>query len=219
VLGDLPEERNTAVPNASGGTYAGTDSGPSDATPEDSACNACGDDARDDARDDAESGTSDAEGATDATVPCTPDTLWFADRDGDGYGRSDDVVIGCPRPPSRVLIDGDCNDNNALVHPQQAQNPEYFPVLYRKPDGTYSFDYDCSGAEDGNPSQARLEACGLLSLALCVGSGYAQGPRSGFGIDPVCSSTTLITCEAVLANILVCGQVAQTVVEEPYRCR
>ena len=212
VLGDLPEERNTAVPDASGGTHSGADSGPSDASREDSVCDACGDAAHDAA----ESATIDAE---DARAPCTPGTSWFADRDGDGYGRSDDVVIGCPKPPSRARIDGDCNDDNALVHPQEPQRPEYFAAPYRKPDGTDSFDYDCSGAEEGNPSQARLGACGLLSLALCAGSGYAQGPRSGFGIDPVCGSTTLITCEAVLANILVCGQVAQTVVEEPYRCR
>jgi hypothetical protein len=109
----------------------------------------------------------------------------------------------------------DCNDNDSRVHPGQAA---YFAVAYLAPSGNSSFDYDCSENEDEDPAQAKAPAnCGLLSLALCAGSGYAQTPRAGQGLSPYCGSSELSVCRAAL-GILLCENVSE-VADEPFRCR
>jgi len=41
---------------------------------------------------------------------------WYFDRDQDGYGTPDDAVTACTAPSGYVDNDGDCDDNNAVVH-------------------------------------------------------------------------------------------------------
>ncbi|MEZ4321963.1 MAG: putative metal-binding motif-containing protein [Myxococcota bacterium] len=42
---------------------------------------------------------------------------WYADFDGDGFGRDDtEPVIACDAPPNHVDVQGDCDDTNAGVH-------------------------------------------------------------------------------------------------------
>jgi hypothetical protein len=167
----------------------------------------------------ADAGSEDAGAdAMPPDFPCTEDVAWYPDGDGDSYGRSvaaSEVVWACPKPRGDwAPRPGDCHDANALVHPGQRS---YFGQSYRKPDGTESFDYDCSGNEEGNPSQARgPESCGLLSLTLCAGAGYAPTPRQGQGVDAYCGSTTRATCRP--AGLLGCQTVSEPE-DEPYRCR
>ncbi|MEE2751650.1 MAG: putative metal-binding motif-containing protein [Myxococcota bacterium] len=42
---------------------------------------------------------------------------YFQDGDGDGYGSANNAIEACDRPNGYVLEDGDCNDNNSLIHP------------------------------------------------------------------------------------------------------
>ncbi|MCP4871005.1 MAG: hypothetical protein GY898_20050 [Proteobacteria bacterium] len=43
---------------------------------------------------------------------------WYADADGDTFGDTDTFVTDCIGPEGYVLRPGDCDDNNAAVHPE-----------------------------------------------------------------------------------------------------
>jgi hypothetical protein len=101
------------------------------------------------------------------------------------------------------------------VRPGQAA---YFGTPYRAASGAHSFDYDCSNTEQGDPSQTTApENCGLLSLTLCGGSGYAKTARSEQDINPYCGSLQISTCRAAVA-VLLCETLTESVLEA-YRCR
>jgi hypothetical protein len=160
----------------------------------------------------------------DASAPtldagtCEHRTVWYGDADGDGFGDPAKVFVACTKPASGnwVDFDGDCDDRDARVHPHQTS---YFVTAYRTVGGAESFDYDCSGMEDGDPSQAIAPAsCGLLSLTLCGGSGYSATSRTGLGVDAHCGSTMQTTCVASVAGLLVCQSVTATA-GNPYGCR
>ena len=42
---------------------------------------------------------------------------FYTDQDGDQYGDSNSPVLACVQGPGMVVNGGDCDDNNALVHP------------------------------------------------------------------------------------------------------
>ena len=44
-------------------------------------------------------------------------TLWFADRDADGFGSDTDTVTACASPDDHVLVAGDCDDGDPDIHP------------------------------------------------------------------------------------------------------
>lgn len=148
---------------------------------------------------------------------CAMRTAFYMDGDGDGYGRTAGATVACKKPATGkwALRDGDCDDSNPDVHPGQTT---YFGNPYKLQGGVDSFDCDCSGAEDPDLSQPIAPAnCGLLSLTLCGGSGYAQTTRTGPGVNPLCGSTVKSTCQAAL-GILVCQSVTETVTQ-PFACR
>ncbi|MCB0522557.1 MAG: T9SS type A sorting domain-containing protein [Saprospiraceae bacterium] len=63
---------------------------------------------------------TDANGCTaaaSAEVVLVPDLVWYADADGDGYGNPAISVTQCEQPFAYVANNGDCNDNNSLIHP------------------------------------------------------------------------------------------------------
>ncbi len=47
--------------------------------------------------------------------------LYFADSDGDGFGNNNLTVLAYPAPSGYVAICGDCNDENANIHPNMAE--------------------------------------------------------------------------------------------------
>lgn len=149
-----------------------------------------------------------------AEESCDGGVAWYADEDGDGFGVGE-AVVACPKPSGKWAREaGDCQDEDKRVFPRQAL---YFGAPYRARDGNDSYDYDCSGLEDGNPKQPNLGGgCGLLELTACQGSGYARTQRTGLLLNPVCGSTVIDTCE-YKALILLCGSTSQTTTD-PYLC-
>lgn len=128
-------------------------------------------------------------------------SLWYPDGDEDGYGRSAEAVQSCSKPASGTWASrgGDCKDNDRNVHPEQTI---YFGTPYRAANGSDSYDYDCSGSEEGNPSRLALPAgCdGILDVLNCRGMGYLREARTGAGVNPVCGSTRVGTCTAMLLS-------------------
>jgi hypothetical protein len=167
--------------------------------------------------------SSPADGSRDAApdAPCVGDpVLWYVDDDRDGYGRSSlgsDVRSSCSRPGEKwAILAGDCNDEDARVHPGQVT---YFGTPSHRSDAAVSFDYDCSGAEEGDPNLlVAPKNCGLLSLALCGGFGYTATDRVAAGANTYCGSSVWSTCEATGLGLLLCE--ATTVTRDPpYGCR
>jgi hypothetical protein len=156
-----------------------------------------------------------------ADAACTgPLSAWYADDDRDGYGRSGDstdVRFDCIQPGEKwAKVAGDCEDDDPSVHPGQTT---YFGAPYEKKDGTKSFDYDCSNFEESDPAvPIAPKSCGLLSLALCDGAGYAATGRAGFGLNEYCGSGVWSTCSPTTIGLLVC-QATSEARDPPYGCR
>lgn len=157
----------------------------------------------------------DADVADAADESCDSAVAWYADEDGDGFGTGE-ARVACPKPSGKWAKEqGDCQDQDKRVFPRQAR---YFGAPYVGVDGNDSYDYDCSGLEDGNPKQSSLGGgCGLLSLLACQGTGYGRTNRTGLFVNPVCGSLVVETCDAKVLNLLACGSTSQTVTD-PYLC-
>jgi hypothetical protein len=154
-------------------------------------------------------GQENSGGATACTVP----TTFYPDTDQDSFGRSTGTILACAAPTSGnwSAVGGDCDDDAKLVFPKETT---YFEAWYLNAAGNKSFDYDCSGVEEGAPSQlGAAPACASLSLG-CSGTGYAPTTRSGPGVNQLCGSTTQVTCKP---SGLSCAPVITTVAA--YRCK
>jgi hypothetical protein len=152
-----------------------------------------------------EAGDIGAAGSCDAVA-------WFPDGDGDGYGRSSGQVISCTPPTNGawVRLGGDCDDDNKAVSPKET---DYESSSYTLASSATSFDYDCSGVEEPDPTQlGAAPACS--SILSCTGSGFAPTTRSGPGVNPLCGSTSKVTCTQVSLS---CTAVV-TQVSDGYRC-
>jgi hypothetical protein len=161
------------------------------------------------------------DGSVDAAPPpppCMAGMSVYRDIDGDGFGTGVPITLACPPAFAYSAETGDCNDDDADVFPGQTR---FFGTAYKAPDGSRSFDYDCSGAEDGNGKQAVLGACGALGALLCSGKGYvATSDRfPAFGINTTCGSTTLQECRAELIGTASCRAFPVAGPAEPYLCR
>jgi hypothetical protein len=158
-------------------------------------------------------GASGGAGAGGAPA-CDQPTTWYRDDDGDGYGRSTDTLEGCGEPPAGhyAAAGGDCNDDNGDVHPKQ---DAFFDKPYKTAGNGESYDYDCSGTEDGDAAQTASGGSCSLNLGSCNGTGYASGSRSGSGVNPTCGSHGYQTCK--LSSPITC-QSTTTDKSDGYRC-
>jgi len=55
------------------------------------------------------------------TVTVVPMFIWYVDNDGDTFGNTSVSQISAAQPGGYVLQGGDCNDNNASIHPGAAE--------------------------------------------------------------------------------------------------
>ncbi len=78
---------------------------------------------------------------------------WYADEDGDGFGDGDAAVVACDQPEGYVALDGDCDDSDALVHPDA--------------------DELCNDADD--------DCDGAVDDGLPLDDWYPDGDGDGFG--------------------------------------
>ncbi|HEX3597273.1 MAG TPA: hypothetical protein VHU80_19325 [Polyangiaceae bacterium] len=165
---------------------------------------------------DAEVGEADA-ASNDAGPPtCATRSVWYADGDGDGHGSAATAVVGCSKPSATgwSTTSDDCDDADARVHPGQTV---YFGVPYATASGD-SYDFDCSGVEEPDPSAPLAPAsCALVGVGdTCGGSGYLATKRTGAGKSPLCGSAQKSTCEAM--TLVLCGPVT-TAADAPFGCR
>jgi hypothetical protein len=147
---------------------------------------------------------------------CTPIVL-YEDFDGDGHGNPDGSVVACALS-GWVGVAGDCRDDLASVHPGGDASGVGYAEPGR-PEGV-SFDYDCSGGEELDPTNTPGVAapnCGsILDVLACSSAGYVTTNRSGDGVSNLCGSTTVLTCAP--AQLGLCGSDVQTGMP-PFRCR
>lgn len=89
----------------------GTDCDDTDATVNPGAAEVC-----DGADNDCDGGADDDDeaGAEDGAT-------WYRDRDGDGFGDGDALLVACELPRDGSSFDGDCDDDDATVNPGQLE--------------------------------------------------------------------------------------------------
>jgi len=154
-------------------------------------------------------------GGTDGGVHCASPATWYPDNDGDGYGTDAGAVVSCSSPAASgwAPLGGDCNDGNPDVHPQTRPGEgKYFGSPYSVQNGGDSYDYDCSGTEEGDPAETIAAVC-ILGVT-CSGSGYVKSDRTGTNVNPYCGSHTYQTC----GGIGIC-QSSTKDVQTAYRCK
>jgi hypothetical protein len=159
-----------------------------------------------------------------ADVACSEPIAFYRDEDGDGFGGNQ-IVTSCASPGDPwTTLGGDCRDDLQSVKPFRTgwpNPPQYSGTGYAdstKPQGL-SFDYDCTGAETPDPSNAYGAVPNCGGLLNCDGAGYLplDPARTGPGIDPRCGSTTLQRCNGKLLGA--CALLPPENTSVPYRCR
>jgi hypothetical protein len=142
---------------------------------------------------------------TPADPECTRPSIWYPDQDGDGYGAGT-PQSGCVKPSGSFSKQtGDCVDTDARVHPGQKA---YFGTPYTHSNGSASFDFDCSGSEEGNTAQKLTPNCARILVPMCGGGGFIKANRPS-APNPFCGSTTVETCKPSVAVVL-CTSVVET---------
>ncbi len=107
---------------------------------------------------------NDCDGLTDADDPDLGATTYYPDSDGDGYGDSDAGEAHCDAPSAMVTVDGDCDDDEALLNPGETEVCG---------DG---LDNDCSGDDNG------LCFGGSVTDAEVIYEGATSGDYLGYGL-------------------------------------
>ncbi len=166
--------------------------------------------------------TIDARRDATGDAVCSEPVTYYKDEDGDGFGNSASTLLSCTFPGGKwSVLGGDCRDDLANVKPFSVGSPD--PPLFagtgyadpNAPQGV-SFDFDCSGAEQADPSNSYGPDVDCALLVTCKGIGYVpvNPARTGSGIDPRCGSTTLKRC----SGTVVCNASLEPTTI-PYRCR
>jgi hypothetical protein len=156
-------------------------------------------------------------GASEGGVVCSNPATWYKDADGDGYGTTSESIVSCssPAPTGWTTKGGDCMDDKAEVHPNQPPGT-YFDQPYSIGNGKDSFDWDCSGTEDGDPTQKVAGKCGFFTTCD-ASSGYVASARTGTGLNAYCGSQSYSTCSGIAT--LCTASTKDLGTGSAYRCR
>jgi hypothetical protein len=128
----------------------------------------------------------------DADPIINPDTIWYADTDGDGFGDPGTTLVQCSQPAGYILDNSDCDDTSNTTFPGAAPNDS--PAACMKDD-------DADDWGDDNPP------VGVISGTDCDDADpiinpdtiwYADTDGDGFG-DP---GTTLTQCSQPAGYLL-----------------
>ncbi len=114
---------------------------------------------------------NDCDGHIDEDV----ELVLYRDADGDGYGRAESSVHACAKVSGFATREGDCDDEDAAVHPDAAESCD-LPAV----------DRDCNGVKNDVPGGC---ACKAGSKRACTLPGVcSQGVLScANGVWSVCS--------------------------------
>ena len=118
----------------------------------------------------------DCDGAIDDAEAADP-TVWYADRDGDGYGDETTTLTACDSPTGYAAASGDCDDNDAAYHPGADESDCLDPN-----------DYNC----DGSVAYADADADGWAACEECDdadASNYPGAVERCDGVDNDCDGT------------------------------
>ncbi len=130
--------------------------------------------------------------ATDAAA-CAP-MIWYADKDGDGFGNPSDTLARCTAPSGYVAKGGDCDDTHATIAPDAVE------VCNAKDD-------NCDGAVDGTPT----EAAACVRLAGSYPGAYTLYTAEKLGSSVInemtCTGTSALVVD-LSAAVTVHGTVA-----------
>ena len=104
----------------------------------------------------------------DGSVDEGANASFYADGDGDGFGRDSSEVLACAAPEGHVSKGGDCDDNNSGANPEAEEvcdGVDNNCDVQIDEDLTLLFYSDNDGDGDGDPTSA-AEACELPSGAV-----------------------------------------------------
>jgi hypothetical protein len=87
----------------------------------------------------------------DTDLLINPDTVWYLDSDGDGYGNPSVAYPQCPQPTDTVLDNTDCNDSD------QNLNPAGKPVRLFDVPPVYYFEYEIQIAYELAPDSSKIQ--------------------------------------------------------------
>jgi len=116
---------------------------------------------------------------------CVP-AIWYRDADGDGFGGGETIGDACTAPDGYVATSGDCDDDDARVHPGAA---ELCDLLDNDCDGAVDEAADASCGDGTVCTTDRCEAGACLHHSIACEDGNACtvdtcDPTAGCSFDP-----------------------------------
>lgn len=82
-----------------------------------------------------------------------PETPWYLDGDGDGFGAGEPAGVACEPPPGAVLVAGDCDDTAIAINPDADELCNA------------GVDDDCDGlVDEHSPANLECDGCSLSAL-------------------------------------------------------
>lgn len=112
-----------------------------------------------------------------AAIYGTPETTYYRDWDGDGYGDTYSPYTAATRPSGHVTNDWDCNDSEGTVHPGAIETRE---------DG---IDQDCDGYDVTNSKKTQVAELYVATFNRAPAqAGLEYWTHSSFTIDMIAES-------------------------------